>query len=99
MADYASRVILEEVTNPEELAQARAQRQRANRNAAWLQAHAAEVYRHRGKHFCIAGEELFLAGTAEEAIAMARRAHPDDDGFFVRYIPIEKVARIYAYRR
>jgi hypothetical protein len=92
-------VVMEEVTDPEELAKARAQRERFDRNAAWLQAHANEIYRrHRGKFFCIAGEELFLGDTVEEAVAQAIAAHPEDDGRFVRYIPREKVARIYADR-
>ncbi|HEV8711216.1 MAG TPA: hypothetical protein VGX03_00090 [Candidatus Binatia bacterium] len=52
--------------------------------------------RYRGKCICIAGEELFVADTPEEAIAQAAAAHPEDDGRFVRYIPREKLARIYA---
>ena len=54
---------------------------RFDRNAAWLRAHAAEVYpKYRGKCICIAGEELFVADTPEEAFALAKAAHPDDDG-------------------
>ena len=45
---------------------------------------------------CVAGEELFVADTPEEAIALAKAAHPEDDGSFVHYIPCEKLARIYA---
>lgn len=90
-------IVMEEVTDPEELAQARAQRELFDRNSAWLQAHATEVFsRHRGKCICIAGEELFVADTPEEALALAKAAHPDDDGRFVHYIPREKLARIYA---
>ena len=90
-------VVMEEVTDPEELARARAQRERFDRNSAWLQAHAADVYAHyRGKCICVAGEELFVADTLEEAYALATAAHPEDDGSFVLYIPREKVARIYA---
>ena len=90
-------VVMEEVTDPEELANARAQRERFDRNSAWLQAHATEVYtRYRGKCICIAAEELFVADTPEEALALAAAAHPEDDGRFVHYIPREKVARIYA---
>ena len=90
-------IVMEEVTDTEELAQARAQRERFDRNAAWFQAHATEVYRrHRGKCVCIAGEELFVADTPEEAIALAKAAHPEDNGSFIRYIPRDKVARIYA---
>jgi hypothetical protein len=43
-----------------------------------------------------AGEELFAADSAKEAIALATTAHPNDDGWFTRYIPKEKGARIYA---
>src|SRR5207247_2362858 len=88
---------VEEVADSEHLARARAQRERrqegTRRNAAWLQAHASEVYSHRGMHFCIAGEELFIADSAEDALAMGEAAHPEDDGSFVRYIPLEKVPR------
>ena len=38
-------LVMEEMTDPQELAKARAQRERFDRNAAWLQAHAVEVYR------------------------------------------------------
>lgn len=88
-----------ELTDPQELAKARAQRERADRNVAWLQMHADDVYpRCRGRHICVAGEELFVADTADEALARARAAHPDDDGFFLRYVPREKVTRIYENR-
>lgn len=100
MSNPQSPIVMEEVTNPEELAKARAQRQRFDRNSAWLQAHATEVYaRYRGKCVVIAGEELFAADTPEEAWALATAAHPEDDGSFIRYIPREKVARIYANQR
>jgi len=93
-------IVMEEVTDPVELAEARAQRGQFDRNSAWLEAHASEVYsKHRGKCICVAGEELFVADTAREALAKATAAHPDDKGHFVRYIPKEKVPRIYAYRR
>src|SRR5262245_14441075 len=91
-------IVMEEVTDAEQLAQARRQRERFNRNSAWLQAHIAEVYaRYHGKCICVAGEELFVADTTKEAIARATAAHPDDDGWFTRYIPKDKVATIYAF--
>ncbi|MBI4517175.1 MAG: hypothetical protein HY699_15325 [Deltaproteobacteria bacterium] len=97
MADNHGSVVMEEVTDPAELAKARAQRERFDRNAAWLQEHVPEIYsRYRGKYICVAGEELFVADTPQEARALAKVVHPDDDGSFVRYIPREKVARIYA---
>ena len=98
MTAKPGQIVMEEVTDPEELAKARAQRARFDRNTAWLQTHAAEVYRrYRGQCICIAGEELFVAETPEAVLALAKAAHPDDDGFFLHYIPREKLARIYAH--
>lgn len=100
MTDQTCKIVMEEVTDPVELAEARARREQFDRNAAWLQAHASEVYtQHRGKCICVAGEELFVADTAGEALALATAAHPHDKGRFVHYIPKEKVARVYAHQR
>lgn len=89
--------VMEEVRDPDELARAQAQRERADRNAAWLQANAGTVYpRNRGRFICIAGEELCAAKTAQEALALARSVQPDDDGRILRYIPRERVPRIDA---
>ena len=97
MADQPSPITMEEVTDPEELAKARAQRQRFDRNFAWFKAHAAEIFaRGRGQCICIAGEELFVADAPEEVMALAQAAHPEDDSSFMQYIPREKLARIYA---
>lgn len=91
-------IVMEELTDAAELAAARAQREQFDRNSAWLQAHAATVYSlHRGRCICIAGEELFVANTAREALAQAEAAHPHDLGRFVHYIPKEKVPRVYAH--
>ena len=99
MADQPSPITMEEVTDPEELAKARAQRERFDRNFAWFKAHAAEIFaRCRGKCICIAGEELFVADTPEEVMTLAQAAHPEDDGSFMQYIPREKLARIYAHK-
>lgn len=90
-------IIMEEVTDPVELQKARAQDERFARNWAWFEAHAAEIYAaHRGKCICIAGEELFVADTPAEALAMAIATHPDDDGRFTRLIPRERMVRVYA---
>jgi hypothetical protein len=57
-------VVMEEVGEPAELAAAQAQRERFDRNFAWLQPHAQEIYsRHRGKCVCIAGAEPFVVDT------------------------------------
>jgi hypothetical protein len=93
-------IVMEEITDPEELAKARVQDERFERNSAWLQAHVPEIYsRYRGKCICIAGEELFVADTPREVITLANAAHPEDNGKLFRYIPKEKVARIYASQR
>ncbi|MGH7960407.1 MAG: hypothetical protein ACRERD_01090 [Candidatus Binatia bacterium] len=91
-----SPIVMEEVTDPVELAKARAQDDRFARNWVWFEAHASEIYTsYRGKCVCIAGEELFVADTPEEVLALATVAYPEDNGRFTRIIPREKVARVY----
>jgi hypothetical protein len=93
-------IVVTEITDPVILEQARQQRERADRNSAWLQAHVPEIYsRHRGKCICVAGEELFVADTPQEVMALAKAAHPEDDGALLRYIPLEKLERIYVASR
>ncbi|GMU21078.1 MAG: hypothetical protein AMXMBFR13_11720 [Phycisphaerae bacterium] len=93
----SSAIEVVEVTDPNEIAKARKRREQFDRNSAWLEAHAREVYSgHRGKCICIAGQELFVSDTVEEAVAQATAAHPDDEGWFTHYIPEVKAARIYA---
>jgi hypothetical protein len=79
--------------------QRRAQMERARRNSEWLGAHMVELLPEaRGKFVAVAGEEGFIADTAEEAWAWARRAHPEDDGATVQYFRTDKNPRIYAHR-
>jgi hypothetical protein len=90
-------VVMEEVTDPSELAEARARREQFERNWSWFEDHAGDIYRnHRGKCICIAGQELFVADTPAEVLALARATHPEDDGRFTGIIPRERVARVYA---
>ncbi|MFQ5731073.1 MAG: hypothetical protein ACE5KM_03855 [Planctomycetaceae bacterium] len=97
MPDVESPIVMEEILDAAQLSQARRQRQQFDRNSAWLQANIAAVYsQHRGKCICVAGQELFVGDGAEEAIALAAAAHPDDRGRFTRYVPREKMARVYA---
>ena len=91
---------MDRVNDAGELAKAQAQRERFNRNTAWLQAHIPEIYsQYRGKCICVAGEQLFVADSVKDAVATAIAAHPEDDGWFTRYIPKEKAVRIYADKR
>jgi hypothetical protein len=84
------------VTDPVELEKSRVQDERFERNWRWFEAHAAEIYpRYRGMCFFIAGQELFVADTALEAIALAAAAHPEDDGRFTQYVSREQTIRIY----
>jgi len=93
-------VVMEEVTDPQEVAKAKAQMEQARRNSAWLHAHAHEIFtRHRGKFIAIAGEELFVGETPEEAIALAKAAHPEDKGLLSQYIYPLKMARVYGNQR
>jgi hypothetical protein len=90
-------VMMTEATDPSELALSPEQVERFNCNASWLEAHGAEIFAlYRGKFVCVAGEEPFVSGTASGAIALAKAAHPDDDGRFLYRVPKEKTARIYA---
>jgi hypothetical protein len=83
--------------NANELAKAQRQREQFDRNSAWLQSHISEIYaKHRDHYICIAGQELFVGDTVQDVIAQARTAHPDDEGWFTRYIPKEKMPRVYA---
>jgi hypothetical protein len=93
-------IVMEEVTDPAELAAARRRREQFDRNWAWFTSHAEAIYRnHRGKVLCVAAQELFVADTPEEVVALAKAAHPDDEGMFTRIIPRERVDRIYANQR
>lgn len=93
------KVVMEEVTDLAELAQAQAQRERFDRNWAWFKARATEVYeRFRGQCVVIAGEEIFAADEPKATWALAKAAHPEDDGSFIIYVPREKAPRIYGYQ-
>ena len=91
-------IVMEVDTDPEEIARARVRRQQFDRNWAWFEQHAAEIYStYPGKHICIGGTEVFAADSAPEAMALAKAAHPDDDGRFHMFIPQKKMERIYAH--
>ncbi|MGE0127430.1 MAG: hypothetical protein AB7U82_04910 [Blastocatellales bacterium] len=93
-------ITMEEATDPKEIAEFQARWAQAQRNSDWLQAHAHEIYtRHRGKFIVVAGEELIVGDTPEEALALARAAHPEDEGRIIRYIYPKKMARVYGNLR
>ena len=89
--------VIEEVTDPNEIARVSLQREHARRNSDWLQNHWPELLPAvRGKFIAVAGQEAFIADTPEEAWAMAKAAHPNDDGVVDQYVRPEPGPRIYA---
>ena len=98
MVESAFRIA--EVSNPHDIARARAQDERHRRHSDWLQAHWADVLpQARGTFLAIAGQEPCVANPPEEAWAWVAATHPEDDGAIVRYIRPETGPRIYASQR
>jgi hypothetical protein len=94
-----SQLIFEEVTDPIEVARSRVLHERARRNSDWLQAHWPDLLpQARGKFVAVAGQEAFVADTAEEAWAWAAKAHPEDDGALCQYVFPHTGPRIYGHR-
>jgi hypothetical protein len=90
---------IEDVTDPEEIAATQQRRAQFDRNVEWLKAHADAVYEaNRGRHICIAGQEVFAADDPLEAMRLAKAAHPTDEGCFLSYIPAEKMPRIFTLK-
>src|SRR5215471_17057670 len=92
--------IIEEVTDPNEIARLQAQDERQRRNGEWLQAHWADVLpQARGKFLAVAGQEPFIADTPAAAWAWIDATHPEDDGAIVQYIRPDTGPRMYVDRR
>jgi hypothetical protein len=76
-----------------------AREERSRRNSQWLQAHWGDLLPQAlGKHLAVAGEEAFIADTPQEAWAMAKRAHPEDDSATIQYVNPHRGPKIYAHR-
>lgn len=88
-------IVMEEITDPEFIAGHRRRTAAWEKNLAWMNSHVDEVYtNHKGKCICVAGQELFVADTPQEARDLAKAAHPDDEGVYSRYIPKNNYPRI-----
>ena len=95
-----SEFIIEEVTDPDEIARAQEQTERHRKNSEWLASHWDDVLpQSRGKFVAVAGQETFIADTPEEAWSWAEATHPEDDGAIVSYVPTDQGPRIYADHR
>jgi hypothetical protein len=93
-------VTLEEVTDPAEIARMRVEHARFRRDIDWLKAHWPDLLpRAYGKFLAVSGQQAFMADTAEEARALARAAHPENQGPWVQYVRPPGGPRIYACRR
>jgi hypothetical protein len=93
------KVIIEELTDPVEIARHRAWQEKARRNADWLETHWAEILpQAHGKFVAVAGQQAFIADTGEEAVARAKAAHADDEGVLSQCVFPPGGPRIYAHR-
>lgn len=91
--------MVEEVNDPVEASRFRAQHEQQRRNSDWLAAHWAELLPQAfGKFVAVAGQQAFVADTAEAALAEAQTAYPEDRGAFVRYVLPYRGPRFYANR-
>jgi hypothetical protein len=93
-------MVITEITDPQQLAEDRAVEEQTRRNGDWLQRNWSEVLpQARGKFLAVAGQQPFIADTMDDALALARAAHPDDRGLLLQYIRTTRGPRIYAHQR
>jgi hypothetical protein len=92
--------VIEEVTDPAEVARSKTQHEHHKRNTDWLQAHWGDLLpQARGKFLAVANHEAYVAETPEAAWASTEPTYPDDDGAFVQYVRTDEGPRIYVNRR
>jgi hypothetical protein len=90
---------LEKVADPAESARVRAIIEQTEQNSRWLSEHWPELLPlARGKFVAVAAQEAFIADSAEEARAWARRVHPEDRGALVQYVFPTLGPRFYGSR-
>jgi hypothetical protein len=93
-----SRLTVEAIDDPAEIARHQEHWARAQSNWDWLRDHWADIVpRGYGKFLAIAGQEAFLADTLEEALSWARTTHPEDTGRIVEYLLPPRGPRCYAH--
>ena len=62
--------------------------EQADQNWRWFIKRASEIYeRYRGQHVSISSEEVFAADDHYKAAALAKAAHPEDEGRLSFYFP------------
>jgi hypothetical protein len=93
------RFIIEEVTDSEAIERNRRQHEQFRRNSDWLQAHWNDVLPAAyGKFVAVAGQEVFVAESIQQAWEWVETVHPDDKGAWVRYVRPPGGPRIYTTR-
>src|SRR5438552_4371499 len=89
-------VTVTRITDPEELAELNEIRRKGDINSEAFERFAPEIYRNmRDKFVCVAGGQLFSGDTADEVLAASHAAFPDDNATVFRYVPKQKLVRIY----
>lgn len=93
------KIVIEEVTDPVEIARHREVAEAFARNSNWLQANWKNLLpQARGKILAVAGQEAHLAETPEEAWKWAEDNHPEDKGPLVQYVIEKEGPRFYGIR-
>src|SRR4051812_42909161 len=93
------KITISEVTDPVKIEQHRRVRESAQKNWDWFAAHQEALLPHGfGKYVAVAGQEAYLADTAEEASEWINRTHPDDLGSLLEYLMPPTGPRIYSPR-
>lgn len=93
----ARQMIVEEVTDLDEIARSESQHAQFRRNAEWLESYWKDVTPQAfGKFIAVAGQEAHIAETSTEGYTWASAAHPQDHGPLVEYVLPPNGPRIYA---
>src|SRR4051812_15382421 len=92
-------MIIEQVTDPAEVAMYREVFAAADLNFKWLDENwHAVLPQAYDKYLAVAGQQAFIADTPQQARALAIAAHPDDKGLICRFVSSHKGPRIYAHQ-
>jgi hypothetical protein len=90
-------ILVDGETDPAQMETIREQHARAVRNSEWLAGHWCELLPGaRGRFVAVAGQQAFIADTAEEAWRQAKAAHPEDNGAILQFVRKDTNPRIYA---
>lgn len=94
-----TKLVVEENNDPIHFEKVRVQHERAMRNCNWLADHWPELLpTARGRFVAVAGQQAFVAETSAEVWALAKAAHPEDDGAIMQFVRQDTNPRIYGNR-